>query len=326
MKPLAVWIDDFSMASLPGVDRALTELPATVMRSFGRVPNPNMVAHFATHRRVALIGGREANELLRRTDGEEGVLRGPGVVDVLPAMTVKAAKRISLMADVPIVTSGQRTPRETPLKAQQPLPKSPGALTPAPWVGSEEAGAYAPSERPPVAVASSTGGAWVLADVLRAADRKRIGPVLVAQHMESEFVPFFAQWLTSSTGWRTVLVAGRTRLEPATVYLPTGGADLCVDADGSCAFPESPSSRFVPCADRLFQTFAQAFGPHGIGVVLSGMGSDGARGMAELVRRGGRGLCQAPASATVPSMPESALAAARGAVSVPPELLAAMLA
>ncbi|HEX9052015.1 MAG TPA: chemotaxis protein CheB, partial [Anaeromyxobacter sp.] len=168
-----------------------------------------------------------------------------------------------------------------------------------------------------VAVASSTGGVWVLAALLRELPRDGRA-VLVAQHMEPEFVPFFADWLQSASGWRTVLVQDATPLAPGAVYLPGGGRDLVLDREVLRAMPAS--SRFVPCADRLLASAAER-GGRATGVVLSGMGGDGAGGLAEIARRGGRALCQAPASAVVPSMPESALRRTPSALALPPPAL-----
>ncbi|HSN12982.1 MAG TPA: chemotaxis protein CheB, partial [Anaeromyxobacteraceae bacterium] len=83
-------------------------------------------------------------------------------------------------------------------------------------------------------------------------------------------------------------------------------------------------SRYVPNGDRLLRS-ASALGPRAIGLVLSGMGSDGADGLAELARRGGRALCQEPATAVVGSMPESALRKTPAAAAAPPDRLAAAI-
>lgn len=320
MSQLTVWIDDFALATLPGVEQGLLARGCTVLRTFARLPNPATVAQFSEGARVAVVGGRTFSELVERTERATTSLRigviaalplsasectlpaGPGLVDVLPHRAADADRRISLMANVPIV-SGRI--------AVRPL------LEPAPRLVVE-----VPFARPPVAIASSTGGSWLLAELVRGLDRRLLGPVLIAQHMEGEFVPFFLRWLQGSTGWPTVEVSHEAKLEDGTLYLATGGRDLCVGSDGLFAYSAPPSSRFVPNADRLFGTFAAAFGQRGTAVVLSGMGSDGAHGMAEVVRRGGRGLCQEPSSAIIPSMPESALSAARGALAVPPPLLA----
>jgi two-component system chemotaxis response regulator CheB len=174
-----------------------------------------------------------------------------------------------------------------------------------------------------IGVASSTGGVWILASLLRDMAGTRDRAVLVAQHMESEFVDFFADWLGSVSGWKTVLVDSATPIESGRAYIAVGGRDLCVE--GGQVVSAAPSSRYVPCADRLLRTLGTCFGARSTGVVLSGMGSDGAEGLAELARRGGAAICQMPETAIVPSMPESALRRTSGAVAVMPDRLAATL-
>jgi two-component system chemotaxis response regulator CheB len=172
-----------------------------------------------------------------------------------------------------------------------------------------------------VTVASSTGGVWVLGAMLR--DLPQDGrAVLVAQHMDAEFMSFFAQWLSDASGWRAVVVEDAEPLEAGAVYVPTGGRDLVVD--GACARALESHSRFVPSADRLLAS-AAARGEGAVAVVLSGMGADGAAGLAEVVRAGGTGVCQEPASAVVASMPESALRAAPAARRAAPEALASVV-
>ncbi|MHB8874744.1 MAG: CheB methylesterase domain-containing protein [Myxococcaceae bacterium] len=338
MNPLAVWLDDFSLAALPGVEGALAQASAMVMRSFARTPNPATVAQLGAYRQVAAVGGRDLNDLVSRLERatatlqvgiigvlpkdarEPGFLHGPGVVDVIPAGFPDAAARIVLMSEVPIISGRPGAGRGRPAAA------SPGKREPAPLLEAASARLEPAGEGRPLAIASSTGGAWVVADLLRAMDRGQAGPVLLAQHMDADFVPFFAQWLLDGVGWPTTLVSGPTRLEPGCIYLASGGQDLCVMPGGRAASAAAPVSHFVPNADRLFASCAEAFGASAVGIVLSGMGSDGARGLAEIVRRGGQGLCQQPSTAIVPSMPEAALSAAKGAVAMPPGLMAVWLA
>lgn len=311
---LAVVLDDYVLAAVPGLDRDLAREGALVMRAFAGLPNPHLLRR---HRGVAVVGGPDRTGLLARLElataslaapviallppgtAASPELRGPGVVDLVPAGAPGLARRILLMAAVPVVSApgGRRAPR--------------GACSrPAPSLRAE-------GEL--VAVASSTGGVWVLAELLR--DLPREGrAVVVAQHMDAEFVPFFAEWLRAASGWPTALVQGERQLEDSTVYLPAGGADLVVDGRSLRAAPAS--SRFVPCADRLLAS-AAARGGAATGVVLSGMGADGAEGLAAIARRGGRALCQSPGSAVVPSMPEAALRLSPGALALPPAALAA---
>jgi two-component system chemotaxis response regulator CheB len=322
---LAVVVDDYALEAVPGLDQDLAREGALVMRAFRGIPNPHLLRRY---RGAAVVGGPDRTGLLSRLERvtssiaapviallPEGVapateLRGPGVVDLVPAGARGVARRILLMATVPVVSAAR--------------PPSTGGRAPVPAHTAAAPDAAFPAAAPGsggeiVAVASSTGGVWVLAAMLR--DLPSHGrAVLVAQHMESEFVPFFAEWLAGASGWRTVLVSGAIPVEDGVAYLPAGGRDLVLD--GAVLRAPPASSRFVPCADRLLASAAER-GAGATGVVLSGMGGDGAEGLAAIARRGGHALCQAPATAVVPSMPEAALRRAPSALALPPPALAA---
>ena len=326
--PVAVVVDDWALEAIPGLDQELAREGALVMRAFKGIPNPHLLRRY---RGAAVVGGPDRTGLLSRLEratssvaapaiailpagaAPTADLRGPGVVDLVPAGARGVGRRILLMAKVPVVTAGRAT--RPPEPAPRVSPARPEVLAPPAGPSEPPAGRGPASDV--VAVASSTGGVWVLAALLRELSREGRA-VLVAQHMEPEFVPFFADWLQSASGWRTVLVHDATPLAGGVVYLPAGGRDLVLDREVLRALPAS--SRFVPCADRLLASAAER-GERATGVVLSGMGADGAGGLAEIARRGGRALCQAPASAVVPSMPESALRRTPSALSLPPQAL-----
>ncbi|MDP1822800.1 MAG: CheB methylesterase domain-containing protein [Archangium sp.] len=332
MTGLAVWVDDYALRSLPGVELDLSRVPALVMRCFERLPNPSTVGQLGQYRQVAVVGGGDLGEVVRRVElaatslriGIIGALppgvvaprslRGPGLLDLLPAHTPGAAHRIALMAAVPIVSGRAQKADEPPAPPRRAEPPPTAPLEVA--LPSREGSAFA--------IASSTGGCWVLAELLRALDGKRLGPVLVAQHMDPEFVGFFARWLEATSGRRIVIVSGLTALSDDTVYLAQGGCDLCVtDAGHVVSVP--PSGRFIPSANRLFRTFAEAFGARGTAVVLSGMGEDGAEGTVAVVRHGGTAFCQHPSTAIIPSMPSSAQRASPSVLALTPDALAAAL-
>jgi two-component system chemotaxis response regulator CheB len=155
--------------------------------------------------------------------------------------------------------------------------------------------------------------------MLRDLDRSWV--VAIAQHLESDFVPFFAEWLQAVSGWRTVVVGEPIPYARGLAYVPAGGWDLLVEHGVLRAAPAS--SRHVPSGDRLLGTAARAIGGRAAGLVLSGMGADGSEGLAGIAAAGGRTFCQEPATAVVPSMPESALARAPGSMVARPEALAA---
>ncbi|HSN14211.1 MAG TPA: CheB methylesterase domain-containing protein [Anaeromyxobacteraceae bacterium] len=345
-------VDDYALAALPTLDRDLAQAGAWVMRSFKGLPNPALLRRFPG---AAVIGGADRYGLLARLEAATTTLsapviavlpkgcapspelRGPGVVDLLPAGEPNAAERILLMARVPIVSSTRSGARNAagaaPRPQQRPsTPQAGPALAPlaaavpgsptGPPTGSRAALPSPDPEAELLAIASSTGCVWVLAALLRDL-RPRDRAVCVAQHLEGEFVPFFAEWLQGVSGWPTIVVDEPLPYAPGVVYVPTGGMDLVVERGRVTTAPAC--SRYVPNGDRLLRTAASALGPRAMGLVLSGMGCDGADGLAELARCGGRALCQEPASAVVPSMPETALRKTPGAASAPPERLAASI-
>lgn len=326
---VAVVVDDYALEALPGLDRDLATRGAIVMRSFRGLPNPSLLRQF---RGAAVVGAPDPLGLLARLERASAsvqspvvgvlppgmfpsnTLRGPGIVDLIPAGTRGAAERVLLMSQVPIVSSGARGVPVRPAVAGPAVPRAEAPRAGALVEGCGERRAF------PIAVASSTGGVWVLAELLRTM-RMRERPVFVAQHMEAEFVPFLADWLAGVSGWPAVIVDRPLPVQAGTVHVAQGGCDLVLERGLVAAAPAT--SRYVPSGDRLMCTAAATLAPRVIGLVLSGMGSDGAAGLAELARRGGIAICQEPASAVVPSMPESAIERVPEALVFPPDRLAA---
>lgn len=330
MSGLTALVDDFALAALPGLDQDLLRAGVAVVRCYERLPSPAMLRRLPDGQAVAVLGGADLAALRARLETATATLsapvvgalprglpapaelRGPGVVDLIPAGARGAAERVVLMSRVPIVSAGPRRGAAAPARA-------PGAR-PAP------AGTPAEPGRLPervLAIASSTGGVWVVAGLLQGYRRRATTAALLAQHMDAEFVAFFCDWLAATTPWTTVLVDEAAPLEGGRLYLAAGGRDLLAGPDRVTTAPAA--SRYVPSADRLLHSVAAAHGARVRAVVLSGMGSDGAEGLEEVARRGGRVACQAPASAVVPSMPESALHRCPGAEQAGPEELAAVL-
>jgi len=345
VKRLAAVVDDYALAALPGLDRELARDGAVVLRSFERLPSPALLRRMPECHGVAVLGGRDLTSLRARLEtatatlaapviavlppGQAAVaeLHGPGVVDLLPAGTPRAAERVQLMARVPIVSGGWRRGAPGGQGGTERRSATAGhGAAPADGAVAGPAAEAAPPGLPPeqvVAIASSTGGVWVVAALLQAYRRRDRVAVLLAQHMDTEFVAFFASWLSSVTPWPAVVVEDEVPLEAGRLYLPAGGRDLVAEATRLLA--PAASSRYVPCADRLLASVAASHGAAARAVVLSGMGSDGAEGFAEVGRRGGRTICQAPASAVVASMPESAMRRWPGAEVAAPEAIAAVL-
>ncbi|HEX2907313.1 MAG TPA: CheB methylesterase domain-containing protein, partial [Phototrophicaceae bacterium] len=140
--------------------------------------------------------------------------------------------------------------------------------------------------------------------------------VVVVQHMPDEFVIGLARWLNKVAPLPVEIARHNTILKPGVVYLSPGNAHLAVIRQGkqlaAKLIAEMGDYRYQPAVDVLFQSVAAACGAGAIGLVLTGMGDDGAAGLLAMRQAGGRTFAQDQASCTVFGMPAAAIE--RGAV------------
>lgn len=191
--------------------------------------------------------------------------------------------------------------------------------------------AKAPSDDPSprlqiIGIAASTGGPPALARLLQELPADLPVPVVVVQHIVEGFLPGLVAWLGADVPFRVAVAADRQHLVPGTVYLAGDGRHLVVDAQLRAHLTSAPPmAGFRPSATVLFASMARALGPAAIGVVLTGMGTDGLEGLRELRSAGGRVLAQDQQSAVVNGMPGAVVAAGLAHVVGPVTRLAADL-
>lgn len=158
-----------------------------------------------------------------------------------------------------------------------------------------------------VALGASTGGPPVILEILRGISSNLSAPVLVVQHMANGFTSGFASWLARGSGLPVEIASDATLALPGHVYVGPDGRHLGIDRRGRLVLGDGPPENgFRPSVSHLFRATAQAFGPCALAVLLTGMGEDGAEGLADVGRCGGITVAQDKESSVVFGMPAAA--------------------
>lgn len=167
-----------------------------------------------------------------------------------------------------------------------------------------------------VAIGASAGGPTALSELLRHLLPDYPAPIVIVQHLPDEFIDGLARWLATVTLLPVCVASDRQVLQAGTVYVAPGGGHLKIARLGNrliTTLSEDPiHQRYCPSIDVLLTSVAEVCGTTGVGIVLTGMGEDGAVGLKRLREAGGRTVAQSEASCTVFGMPGAAIA--RGAV------------
>ena len=163
-----------------------------------------------------------------------------------------------------------------------------------------------------VAIASSAGGPAALLEIFSKLPERAPIAVLVAQHMPPRFTATFAQRLDYRSRLTVSEACDGDRVVAHRGYVCPGdrSMELELDSNGEDLrvrlVPARPDDRYLPNADRLLQSVARVAGPRAVGVVLTGMGDDGAQGAAAIRRNRGLVVVESRETAVVPGMPTAA--------------------
>jgi two-component system chemotaxis response regulator CheB len=292
LRPAAVLMD-LDLPVMSGIE--------AIERIMAASPTPILV--YSAH-----VGGEEsANALEALAAGAVDVLAKPGPDDVgsLDEYADQLRRRLKVAARIRVITH----PRGK-LRAQGHQPSGRLSLT-----------ASAPADDVEVrhgvkliAIGASTGGPQALLTVLKELPADLSQAVLVVQHMAEGFIPGLAAWLDQLVPLPVVVGGSGKRLMPGTVTIAPSGNNLLVQDDRLRVLCVAPSAGqfHVPGIDQCFTSVADALGPDAVGVLLTGMGRDGAIGLKAMRDRGAATLGQDEATSTVYGMPQAAFA--QGAV------------
>ena len=160
-----------------------------------------------------------------------------------------------------------------------------------------------------VGIGTSWGGLAALTKLLGDLPADFSIPIVIVQHRSPSSEHLLGQLLQDATGLTVSEIEDKDPLTPGTVHLAPANYHVMIDQDYLSLTVEEPVRFSRPSIDVMLTSAADTYGPGAIGVVLTGANEDGSRGLAHIVRRGGRALVQNPKTAEIPIMPEAAIRA-----------------
>lgn len=207
------------------------------------------------------------------------------------AMAAHLLETVKLMSEVKVV---RRTARSRPA----PLPTAP-----------PRAMLRAAAQIKLIGIGASTGGPPVLQTILAGLPKDFSAPVLVVQHIAHGFLAGMAEWLNQTTGLQVHLASYGTTPLSAHVYLAPDDFHMGIGADGAIVLTrEEPENHLRPAVSFLFRSLAERCGPNALGVLLTGMGKDGAAELKLMRDKGAVTIAQDSESSVVHGMPGEAIA------------------
>jgi two-component system, chemotaxis family, protein-glutamate methylesterase/glutaminase len=219
-------------------------------------------------------------------------------------------RTVRLMSEVKVVRRWPARPRLQPPSTPAEPPKRAAAT-------AAQTGVHV------VALVGSTGAPGVIAEILTGVGSASPATFLIVQHMSEGFIAGFASWLSTRTGIPVAIAQDCALTQAGHGYVAPDGMHMGIDADGRIKLSTEPDDEgFRPSGNYLLKSVARAFGPRAMGVLLTGMGRDGAKGLLELQRAGGATVVQNEETSVVFGMPGEAVRLGAAAHVLPPEEIA----
>jgi two-component system chemotaxis response regulator CheB len=239
-----------------------------------------------------------------------GALDLVGKPDEMPmrgAERLELLRKMRILAEVPVV----RHVRDNLSVGASTDPTSTKTRSPASSCDLSDrqiAGHIADEQTPVVGIAASTGGPKALAELLGALPASFPAPILLVQHITRGFSSHLSRWLDANSELRVVEAKHGQPIRSGYVYVAPTEMQMELSPSRFLKIYDGPAvAGHRPSGDVLLRSLARHVAPRAVGMVLSGMGDDGAVGMAALYRSGSVTLVQDEASSVVYSMPRSAI-------------------
>jgi len=177
-----------------------------------------------------------------------------------------------------------------------------------------------------IGIGASTGGPPVLQTIFAGLPRDFPIPILVVQHITPGFLRGMATWLSETTGMPVHIATHGLVPLPSHIYLAPDECHMGVGVFGEILLSDTPKEHHLrPAVSFLFRSLTKAFGPHTLGVLLTGMGRDGAEELKRMKDSGAVTIAQDRESSVVHGMPGAAIALDGATYILPPDKIAAAL-
>ncbi len=177
-----------------------------------------------------------------------------------------------------------------------------------------------------VAIGASTGGPLVVQRILSGLPKEFSAPIVIVQHMAPGFIQGFADWLGQSSGFPVHVASHGEILLPGHVYVGPDGFHMCVQNGSRIELnQDDPENGLRPAVSQLFRSVASVYGSRAVGVLLTGMGKDGAEELKLMKTQGALTIVQDKDSSVVHGMPGHAILLGASTYVLPPDRIAALL-
>ena len=281
---------------LPGLDglettrRIMAERPTPIIVVAGNVESDDLKISFNALRAGALA-------VLEKPRGH--------IAKYYDSFAEKFCTQLVIMSQVKVI---KRRLHDLPARTRRPAHSA--------AAGAAQSAAYAM-----IGLVASTGGPNALAEILGALKQEMAAPIVIVQHITPCFSKAFTEWLGDVCELNVLEAGDGVCPAPGKVYVAPANRHLIAQNGRLWLSNEAPICQHRPSGDALFESLAREFGPRAIGVLLTGMGEDGARGLRAMRDAGAHTIVEHESTAVVNGMPGAALTIAAACEALPlPEI------